>query len=83
MTSGDRSREWGHALVQAEFVGQLINRRGQYPPSLRQVLARNLTLRPTADYAPDQVTERQASRSLQRTRDFVAAVRDKVSAHES
>ena len=83
MAPGGRSREWGHAFVQAEFVGRLINRRRQYPPSLRQVLARNLTLRHTADYAPDQVTERQASRALQRTRDFFAAVRDKVSARES
>ena len=76
MAPGGRSREWGHAFVQAEFVGRLINRRRQYPPSLRQVLARNLTLRHTADYAPDQVTERQVSRALQRTRDFFAAVRD-------
>ena len=66
IASGGRVREWGYAFVQAEFVGQLINRRRLYPPSLRQVLARNMTLRHTADYASDQVTERQASRALQR-----------------
>jgi uncharacterized protein (UPF0332 family) len=80
--SGGR-REWGHAFVQAEFVGRLINRRRLYLPSLRQVLARNLTLRHTADYASDLVTERQVARALQRTRDFLAAVREKVSVHES
>ena len=64
IASGGRGREWGHAFVQAEFVGRLINRRRQYPPSLRQVLVRNLTLRHAADYASDQVTERQASRAL-------------------
>jgi uncharacterized protein (UPF0332 family) len=59
---GGRS-EWGHAFVQAEFVGRLIHRRRRYPTSLRQVLARNLTLRHTADYAPDLVTQIQAARA--------------------
>jgi uncharacterized protein (UPF0332 family) len=80
--SGGRG-EWGHAFVQAEFVGRLINRRRQYPPGLRQVLARNLTLRHPANYASDLVTERQVSRAVQRTRDFLAAVREKVGSHES
>jgi hypothetical protein len=47
------------------------------------VLARNLTLRHTADYAPDLVTQTQAARALQRTRDFLAAIREQVRAHES
>jgi uncharacterized protein (UPF0332 family) len=53
-----RRDEWGHALVQAAFVGQLINRRKLYAAGLRQVLARNLTLRHKADYVPDLVTQR-------------------------
>ena len=79
---GGRS-EWGHAFVQAEFVGRLIHRRRLYPATLRQVLARNLTLRHTADYAPDLVSQTQAARALQRTRDFLAAIREQVRAHES
>jgi uncharacterized protein (UPF0332 family) len=75
--------EWGHAFVQAEFVGRLIHRRRLYPTTLRQVLARNLTLRHTADYAPDLVSQIQAARALQRTRDFLIAIREKVRAHES
>lgn len=79
---GGRS-EWGHPFVQAEFVGWLIHRRRLYPTALRQVLARNLTLRHTADYAPGLVTESQAARALQQTHDFFAAIREQVRAHES
>jgi uncharacterized protein (UPF0332 family) len=79
---GGRS-EWGHAFVQAEFVERLIHRRRLYPTSLRQVLARNLTLRHTADYAPDLVSQIQAARALQRTQDFLAAIREQARAHES
>ena len=68
--------DWGHAFVQAVFVGQLINRRKRYAAGLRQVLARNLTLRHKADYAPDLVTQRQAERVVQRTREFLAAIRE-------
>jgi uncharacterized protein (UPF0332 family) len=67
---GGRSR-WGHALMQAECVGRLIHRRQLYCTSLRQVLGRNLTLRHTADYAPDMLTQTQAARALQRTQDFL------------
>jgi uncharacterized protein (UPF0332 family) len=75
--------EWGHAFVQAEFVGRLIHRRRLYPTSLRQVLARNLTLRHTADYASDLVTQTQVARALQRAQDFLTAIREQVRAHES
>ena len=47
------------------------------------MLARNLTLRHTADDAPDLVTQIQAARALQRTQDFLAAIREQVRAHES
>lgn len=60
-------------------MGQLINRCQRYPATLRQVLGRNLTLRHTADYAGDTVTPIQATRALQRTRDFVAAIRQESS----
>ena len=79
---GGRS-EWGHAFMQAEFVGRLIRRRRLYPTALHQVLARNLTLRHTADYAPDLVNQTQVARALQRTQDFLAAIREQVRAHES
>lgn len=74
--------EWGHAFVQAAFVGQLINRRKFYSPGLRQVLARNLTLRHKADYTGDLVTQRQAERAVQRTRELLAAIREKVNGHQ-
>lgn len=74
--------DWSHAFVQSAFVGQLINRRKQYTTGLRQVLARNLTLRHKADYDLDLVTQRQADRAVQRTRDFVGAIREQVDGHE-
>lgn len=72
---------WGHAFVQAEFVGRLINQCKQYPERLRQVLARHLTLRHLADYAPDTVTQLQASRAVQRACDFLAAIRVEGTPH--
>jgi uncharacterized protein (UPF0332 family) len=72
---------WSHTFVQAEFVGRLINQRKLYPVQLRQVLARHLTLRHTADYAPDMVTQAQAARALQRSRAFLDAVQKKVNMH--
>lgn len=66
--------EWGHAFVQAEFVGQLINRRKIYPAELRRVLSQTLSLREQADYRLTPVSEPQAARALARARLFVAAV---------
>lgn len=72
-TSG-RSGQWGHGYVQAQFVGQLVNRRKLYPTSLREVLTRNLELRLVADYRRDEVSATQARRALHRARNLVAAV---------
>src|SRR5581483_12220233 len=44
-----RSRQWGHDVVQAQFAGQLIDRRKLYPPGLRATLERAYKLRVTAD----------------------------------
>ncbi len=65
---------WGHDFVQAQFVGQLINRRKVYASGLRDSLARNLILRHTADYTIEPITETQAARAVRRTRDFLRAV---------
>jgi uncharacterized protein (UPF0332 family) len=48
--AGTQARSWGHDFVQAEFVGQLINRRKRYSADLRDTLLRNLELRQAADY---------------------------------
>jgi uncharacterized protein (UPF0332 family) len=70
-----RSGQWGHDFVQAQFNGQLINRRKLYPANLRSVLAETYSLRETADYQRDLVTEVRARRALSKTTDFVAAIR--------
>lgn len=65
---------WGHDFVQAEFVGQLINRRRLYPTRLKNTLAENYALRVTADYGRDHVTEMNAARAVRRTSDFIEAI---------
>ncbi len=66
--------QWSHEFVQGRFIGQLINRRKVYPTVLHDTLPRNMTLRHTADYSIEQVSETQASRAVRRTRAFVEAV---------
>ena len=60
--------------MQSEFVGQLINRRKRYPADIRDVLERNYSLRQTADYEDNQITQAQASRGLRRIRRFLEIV---------
>ena len=65
---------WGHAFVQAQYTGQLVNRRKLYPPELRDVLERTYTLRQTAHYRRDVVSAPQARRALRRAQALVHAV---------
>jgi len=69
--------QWGHAFVQAQFVGVLINQRKRYEPELRRVLSDNQILRDRADYRPELVTATQARRALGRSRLFVAAIQQR------
>lgn len=70
--------EWGHAFVQAQFGGQLINRRKLYPAALRDTLSRLLILRQSADYKREHVSQTQAARALRRASEFVEAIRKKA-----
>ena len=72
--------EWGHAFVESQFVGQLINRRHIYETSLRPVIGQNRGLREAADYAPESVAEVRALRALQRAERFVRAIVDRQGA---
>lgn len=67
---------WGHDTVQAQFVGELINRRKWHPADLRDAFERLFLLRQTADYGADLVSEIQAARSIRRARAFVVAVKN-------
>lgn len=67
-------RRWTHEAVQAQFVGQLINRRKLYPAELRSTLALTQNLRETADYRETQVSQRDAGRCLRVARQFVDIV---------
>lgn len=72
---GGPEGRWGHAFVQAQFAGQLVNRRKLYAPEFRDTLNDNMVLRRRADYRVQQVTETHAARALRRTRDFLNAIR--------
>jgi uncharacterized protein (UPF0332 family) len=69
------SDQWGHDFVQAQVIGQLVNRRKIYPTSLRNTLEQNYRLRETADYQRDHVTEVRAARAVRRTEEFLGAIR--------
>ena|SRR5579871_3779568 len=69
------SGQWGHDFVQAQFNGELINRRHRYPAELRPVLDQNYALRRAADYTTERVTETRADRAVTRTERFLDAVR--------
>ncbi len=66
--------QWRHEHIQAQFAGQLINRRKLYPATFRRALGDHMLLRHTADYDIDSVSEIQAHRALRRTRELVEAV---------
>jgi len=78
LTAGIRppsaTEQWGHDYVQAQFVGQLINRRKRYPTDLRNMFEQNYRLREAADYRRDPVTGVRAARAVQRAETFVTAV---------
>ena len=65
---------WDHGLVQARFVGDLINRRKLYPTDLRGDLYAIMKLRHRADYHHETVGAAQASRAVRRADQFVSAV---------
>lgn len=67
--------EWGHDFVQAQFNGQLINRRKLYSGDLRDALHQTYALRVKADYELDHVSELRVARALRTTTDFVEAIR--------
>ena len=66
--------QWGHGFVQAQFSGQLINRRKRFSGNLRQILPDNQALRDLGDYGSKLVSEIEAGRALRRAQTFVAAV---------
>lgn len=69
-----RGEQWSHAFVQAEFVGELINRNRRYPSTLRRMLSDLLLLRSHADYRPNDVSEIEAQRALRKSREFFKAI---------
>jgi hypothetical protein len=63
-----------HGFVQAEFVGQLVNRRKTYPAEFRTTFGYLLPVREQADYQSSDVTRTQAGRTLARASAFVSTV---------
>ena len=69
-----RDDYWRHDFVQAEFNGQLVNRRKAYPAGLRTTLIQTYALRVRADYLRDRVSETQAGRTSDRAEEFVDTI---------
>jgi uncharacterized protein (UPF0332 family) len=72
-----RDGQWGHDSVQAQFNGQLVNRRKLYPTSVRPTLEQTYRLRAAADYKRDPVSAVQGGRALRRAEEFLDVVRRK------
>jgi hypothetical protein len=66
---------WRHEHIQAQFIGELVNRRHRYSPAFRRGLSENMVLRQKADYETDTISEMQAARAVRRSREFVEAIR--------
>ena len=77
VTPPGRGDQWRHAFVHARFVGDLINRRRQYPATMRETLYRAMELRHSADYETERVSAISATRGLARARAFVDTVTTK------
>jgi uncharacterized protein (UPF0332 family) len=70
--------EWQHRFVAEEFSGKLIRRRKEFSASLRSALPQLFELRITADYGWDEVPKRNATHSVSRANEVVAAVSKKI-----
>ena len=67
-----RGRTWEHRFVMSEFSGKLVARRKVVSAQLGGKLELLITTRLVADYDQDNVSRRQADRSVREARDFVA-----------
>ncbi|HVP04580.1 MAG TPA: HEPN domain-containing protein [Dehalococcoidia bacterium] len=65
---------WQHRFVLSQFSGTLVRRRKRLPSDLPARMAELLRLRLAADYGPDQVTARDAARSLRHSTRIVEGV---------
>ena len=74
IAAGIVRRNLGHDNVQAQFAGQLINRRKQYSGDLRSVLPELAIIRLQADYEPRMVSSSTASRVVRAAGHFVRQV---------
>jgi len=71
---------WPHDVVHAEFARLLVDDRGRYPARLRATLKAVFDERLKADYEPDVIGEATAREAVERVREFVGAVADRVGA---
>ena len=74
----DTSGEWDHSFVQAEFAGQLVQRRKVYSAALRRILTDNLDIRRTADYSPDTVSQREARGAVRRAEQLLRGIQERL-----
>lgn len=68
--------EWGHAFVQSQFAGQLVNRRKLYPATFRDTLVSLHALRLTADYESAPVNATRVARALRQAGELVQRIHE-------
>ena len=78
-TGGFTRPEWSHAGLHATFANEFTRRRKQYAAALARDLTVVQELRHTADYRNHNLSERQAARALHKAREFVNAIKEKIS----
>ncbi len=69
-----RTGIWEHGFVQAQFVGQLINRRKVFAGEFRDTFRVLMELRHKADYGRATVSQREAGRAVRLVEALVSAI---------
>jgi uncharacterized protein (UPF0332 family) len=78
-TSGFMRPEWSHAGLHATFANELTRRRKQFASVLARDLSIVQELRHTADYRNHHLSARQATRALNKAREFMRTIIGSVS----
>jgi uncharacterized protein (UPF0332 family) len=78
-TSGFMQPEWSHAGLHATFANELTRRRKQFAPGLARDLTIVQELRHTAGYRNHHLSARQATRALNKAREFMRTIIGSVS----
>ena len=75
---GIRRDKIDHGQVQADFSGELINRRKIYPAKFRSYLYDMQLVRNKADYSEDNITQQRAGRWFARIKELIELIKKEL-----